>query len=368
MPVEGTVREISGAGLVLGNHVVVDHGDGVFAAYAHLRQGSPHVADGDRMQAGQPLAEVGNSGNTTEPHLHVQLMDRAGRHRRRRRTLPLEGHRDRVRTRPIRAMGHRRAQAHRRRRLPGQRPGVRGRLRGVGMLPPSPPGGSSTRSTGSRWSTSTRRPASAATPPPSRTAAPTPCHYEITLDERWRTREVPCPHDVVGRATDAGCSCSDGAGSWTVDGQPAPAPGRARRRRPRGLGLHQHAPRPPAADLPPGDVVTASAAYVQALDLRRPHASTRPTGAATTTRFDYTSEGGFHAELTYDASGLVLDLRRHPNGRTMDGTVENRADVERDNEVRGTAHDAQLTTDMVRSRQRCRARGRAHDERDRRWR
>jgi murein DD-endopeptidase MepM/ murein hydrolase activator NlpD len=76
MTVEAMVREIGGAGLVLGNHVVVDHGDGVYAAYAHLRRGSPLVAEGDRVQAGQQLAEVGNSGNTTEPHLHVQLMDR----------------------------------------------------------------------------------------------------------------------------------------------------------------------------------------------------------------------------------------------------------------------------------------------------
>jgi hypothetical protein len=76
MTAEGAVREIVGAGLVLGNHVVVDHGDGVYAAYAHLRRGSPLVAEGDRVQAGQQLAEVGNSGNTTEPHLHVQLMDR----------------------------------------------------------------------------------------------------------------------------------------------------------------------------------------------------------------------------------------------------------------------------------------------------
>jgi murein DD-endopeptidase MepM/ murein hydrolase activator NlpD len=76
MTVEGAVREIGGAGLVLGNHVVVDHGDGVYAAYAHLRRGSPLVGEGDRVQAGQQIAEVGNSGNTTEPHLHVQLMDR----------------------------------------------------------------------------------------------------------------------------------------------------------------------------------------------------------------------------------------------------------------------------------------------------
>jgi len=33
------------------------------------------VAVGDRVEAGQHVADVGNSGNTTEPHLHVQLMD-----------------------------------------------------------------------------------------------------------------------------------------------------------------------------------------------------------------------------------------------------------------------------------------------------
>jgi len=76
MTIEGAVRETGGARFVLGNHVIVDHGDGVYAAYAHLRRGSLRVAEGDRVEAGQQLAEVGNSGNTTEPHLHVQLMDR----------------------------------------------------------------------------------------------------------------------------------------------------------------------------------------------------------------------------------------------------------------------------------------------------
>ena len=75
LTVEGAVRELGGARFVLGNHIVVDHGDGVYAAYAHLRRGSVRVAAGDRVEAGQHLADVGNSGNTTEPHLHVQLMD-----------------------------------------------------------------------------------------------------------------------------------------------------------------------------------------------------------------------------------------------------------------------------------------------------
>lgn len=77
MVVEASLRELAGPRFVLGNHIVVDHGDGTFAAYAHLRHGSLQVAVGDQVDAGRQLAEVGNTGNTTEPHLHVQLMDRA---------------------------------------------------------------------------------------------------------------------------------------------------------------------------------------------------------------------------------------------------------------------------------------------------
>ena len=74
---EGFVREIGGPRFVVGNHVVLDHGDGVFSLYAHLRRGSATVRVGDVVTAGRPLGEVGNSGNTSEPHLHVQLMDHA---------------------------------------------------------------------------------------------------------------------------------------------------------------------------------------------------------------------------------------------------------------------------------------------------
>jgi murein DD-endopeptidase MepM/ murein hydrolase activator NlpD len=55
--------------------VVLDLGGGVYAALAHLRRGSLRVRPGDRVAAGQQLAECGNSGNSTEPHLHFQLMD-----------------------------------------------------------------------------------------------------------------------------------------------------------------------------------------------------------------------------------------------------------------------------------------------------
>jgi Peptidase family M23 len=72
---EGMVRELLGPGRILGNHVVLDLGGGVYAALAHLRRGSVRVRPGDRVAAGQPLATCGNSGNSSEPHLHFQLMD-----------------------------------------------------------------------------------------------------------------------------------------------------------------------------------------------------------------------------------------------------------------------------------------------------
>lgn len=73
--VEAFFRELGGVRWILGNHVVVDHGDGVWSAYAHLQRGSTLVRAGDRVSAGQQIAAVGNSGNTSEPHLHFQLMD-----------------------------------------------------------------------------------------------------------------------------------------------------------------------------------------------------------------------------------------------------------------------------------------------------
>ncbi|MFF8833746.1 M23 family metallopeptidase [Streptomyces sp. NPDC015131] len=73
--VEGLFRSIGGPGNIVGNHVVLDLGGGVYAAYAHVRRGSLTVRPGDRVTAGRPLGRCGNSGNSTEPHLHFQLMD-----------------------------------------------------------------------------------------------------------------------------------------------------------------------------------------------------------------------------------------------------------------------------------------------------
>ncbi|MEU6945738.1 M23 family metallopeptidase [Streptomyces sp. NPDC046316] len=73
--IESAVRSLAGARRVTGNHLVLDLGDGTYAMYAHLKRGSLTVRPGDRVAAGQELARCGNSGNSTEPHVHFQLMD-----------------------------------------------------------------------------------------------------------------------------------------------------------------------------------------------------------------------------------------------------------------------------------------------------
>jgi murein DD-endopeptidase MepM/ murein hydrolase activator NlpD len=61
----------------LGNYVVEALGDGRFALYAHMQTGSVRVRPGERVQRGQVLGLVGNTGGSSEPHLHFQVMDGA---------------------------------------------------------------------------------------------------------------------------------------------------------------------------------------------------------------------------------------------------------------------------------------------------
>jgi murein DD-endopeptidase MepM/ murein hydrolase activator NlpD len=58
-----------------GNYVLIRHGSGEHSLYAHLKQGSVRVAVGQSVTAGVQIAEAGSSGNSTEPHLHFQLID-----------------------------------------------------------------------------------------------------------------------------------------------------------------------------------------------------------------------------------------------------------------------------------------------------
>jgi Peptidase family M23 len=58
-----------------GNEVVLELAPGVYAFYAHLQPGSIRVRIGETVTTGQVLGLLGNTGNSTGPHLHFQLAD-----------------------------------------------------------------------------------------------------------------------------------------------------------------------------------------------------------------------------------------------------------------------------------------------------
>lgn len=62
---------------IAGNHVIIDHGNGEFSYYAHLQKGSVSVKAGDVVKAGDTLGKCGNSGNSSEPHLHFEVANSA---------------------------------------------------------------------------------------------------------------------------------------------------------------------------------------------------------------------------------------------------------------------------------------------------
>ena len=72
-----------------GNHVILNIGDGRYAVMVHLKQGSARVGEGERVRRGQPLAAVGDSGNSLAPHLHFQVQDRPVFPDQQARTVPI---------------------------------------------------------------------------------------------------------------------------------------------------------------------------------------------------------------------------------------------------------------------------------------
>lgn len=58
-----------------GNHVILAIGHGLYAFYAHLKKGSVSVHAGEHIKAGTVIGELGNTGNTSGPHLHFHIMD-----------------------------------------------------------------------------------------------------------------------------------------------------------------------------------------------------------------------------------------------------------------------------------------------------
>jgi hypothetical protein len=67
-------RVAEGWSELAGNHVIIEVGAGVFVALCHLQHHSIRATVGQVVDAGDELGRCGNSGNSTEPHVHVQAM------------------------------------------------------------------------------------------------------------------------------------------------------------------------------------------------------------------------------------------------------------------------------------------------------
>lgn len=66
---EGIVSQVSSVG-DYGNHLRIENGD-VITLYAHCNK--IYVNKGDKIAQGQKIAEVGDTGNVTGPHLHFEI-------------------------------------------------------------------------------------------------------------------------------------------------------------------------------------------------------------------------------------------------------------------------------------------------------
>src|SRR5512133_2849569 len=58
---------------IWGNYLVIDHGNGEFSLYGHIRQGSSKVKVGDKVKQGAVVAAIGAAGSSLFPHLHYEL-------------------------------------------------------------------------------------------------------------------------------------------------------------------------------------------------------------------------------------------------------------------------------------------------------
>ncbi len=67
-------KEAEGFHAFGGNYVLIET-HGVFVLLCHMKKGSVKVDVGDEVKLGQELGEVGNSGSSIQPHLHIQVME-----------------------------------------------------------------------------------------------------------------------------------------------------------------------------------------------------------------------------------------------------------------------------------------------------
>ena len=69
------IREYGYNNICSGNYVHIKHPNEEYSFYAHFIPHSVTIRKGDKVKQGQVIGKVGNSGNSTSPHLHFQLAD-----------------------------------------------------------------------------------------------------------------------------------------------------------------------------------------------------------------------------------------------------------------------------------------------------
>ncbi|WP_409366743.1 M23 family metallopeptidase [Lysinibacillus sp. 38-6] len=69
--IPGEINELEPAG----NLIIIEHKNNEYSMVAHLKNNSSRVHEGDRVRQGDVIALCGNSGNSSEPHIHFQVMD-----------------------------------------------------------------------------------------------------------------------------------------------------------------------------------------------------------------------------------------------------------------------------------------------------
>jgi len=76
--VDGLMDNVPGSAnnyMYPGNYLLIKHTKNEYSLLGHLKQRSLLVKEGDQVKMGQKLAQVGNSGNSTEPHLHYHIQN-----------------------------------------------------------------------------------------------------------------------------------------------------------------------------------------------------------------------------------------------------------------------------------------------------
>lgn len=74
----GTVEKVTSSNTGYGYSVLINHGNGIKTRYAHCQAGSITVKVGQQVVQGQKIAKLGNTGNSTGPHLHFEIIYNGG--------------------------------------------------------------------------------------------------------------------------------------------------------------------------------------------------------------------------------------------------------------------------------------------------